>query len=43
MFSSWHEWNINGLCTVHNNQKCELPAAPAVFTLKRPAEAVILP
>jgi len=44
MFSSWDEWNINRRCTVHNNEKCELPAAPAVFTLKRPAAAaVILP
>jgi len=36
MFSSWDEWNINGRCTVHNNKKCDLPAAPALFTLKRP-------
>ena len=35
--------NINGRCTVHNNEKCELPAAPAVFTLQRPTAAVILP
>jgi len=36
--------NINGRCTVHtgNNEKSDLPAAPAVFTLKRPAAAVIL-
>jgi len=27
--------NINGRCTVHNNDKCELPAAPAVFTLQQ--------
>jgi len=40
MFSSWDEWNINGRCTVHNNEKYELPAAPAVFMLKRPAAAV---
>jgi len=26
--------NINGRCTVHNNEKCELPAAPAVYTPK---------
>ena len=26
-----------------NNEKCDLLAAPAVFTLKRPAAAVILP
>jgi len=25
--------NINGRCTVHNNEKCELRAAPAVFML----------
>ena len=47
MFSSWDEWNINGCCTVHNNEKCELPAAPAVFVLRtlcqRPAVAVIRP
>jgi len=29
--------------TAHNNEKCELPAAPAVFTLQRHAAAVILP
>jgi len=35
--------NISGRCTVHNNEKCDLSAAPAVFTLQRPAAAVILP
>jgi len=35
--------NIIGSCTVRNNKKCDLTAAPAVFTLKRPVVAVILP
>jgi len=32
--------NINGRCTVNDNEKCELPA---VFMLQRPTVAVILP
>jgi len=27
--------NINGHCTVHNNEKCDLPAASAVFSRYR--------
>ena len=41
MLSSWDEWNMGAVVCIIT--KCDLPAALAVFTLQRPAAAVILP